>query len=662
VTVTVDKPTETPDTATTTPTDPTRLAPKAAPYAAIGALILAAAGLHAAKEATEHDALFIAATAATTVVIAVVAAATLNLRLDDKKAAQRATAFTAVAAVWLPVVTATGVTLNAVGVLTALGLALSLHWFRKRRIPNNTPTRPKNPMSEPYTARWVEHIACQGGPLPGSQLRGWQPIPAGDRYTLALVPGRQSINTIFGVLENIRTGLGLRPEHDMIVEAHPVLASSHIQFTIVTRSPVRESQVWPGPGAFNQQTGRVNLGPFTDGEGVASWKAYTDNRLWGGFLAGGTGSGKSRMLESVAFSLAASDSHPTVIFFADGQGGSSSPLMVKSADLAAITHEAIHSMLAGMYLVMRLRQDENLIEDREGFAPTIDRPGLLAFIDECHKPLSKIENPELAEHTQYLAATIAREGGKVGVGIVLASQESTLGAFGGAGNLAEMLRSNLLMGNGIILRSKDANAKQVFGVDISPKSFPELAGYAFCVDREPGGRSAPFRGYYVTDEQRQYWPGRIDWKSLDRGAGNAYGPDYGRRREVVTAAKEAARLRVEARRAGRPIPDDLSERATQPPTAQPAAVGFNIINFPTWQTTAADNTDSRPAAELHKGHRAVLDQIASGITSPAALANATGYSERQIHNLLDELMDDHTLVERAKRGTYVLTKARETRN
>lgn len=634
--------------------DTTRsLAPQLAPPVAMGVLVLAAAAVTAAKNSTDSDTGIVMGTAAAAFVIAVVAAVVLRQRLDDKKAKARALAFVGVAAGWLTCTAVTGLSLNAVGVLVVLGSALSLHWWRARRIPNHTPKPPPppGPRVDVYATRWETNVAGQGGALPGSALTDWHPVvgkdgtPIGDRYTLRLVPGRQNLGSVVAALENLRTGLRLQPADELIVERHPTLDAAALQFTVVTRSPVRESQVWPGPSAFNSATGRVSLGPFTDGEGVGTWKAYTDNRLWGGYISGGTGSGKSRMLESIAFSLGGSGTHPTVVWFADGQGGASSPLLVKTADHSAITHEAIHQMLAGMHLIILLRQDENLLDDREGFTPTEDRPGLLAIIDECHKPLSKLENPELAEHTQYLEATIAREGGKVGVALILASQESTLGAFGGAGNLAEMLRSNLLTGNGVILRSKDANAKMVFGVDVNPKAFPDLAGYGFLVDPEPGGRSAPFRGYYVTDEQRGYWPQRIRWRSLDVGAAAAYGPLYVRRREMAAEAKEAVRRRVEARRAGRPVPAGDGARSLAMPVRAGGVAQVVVAQFPVWDSSGAAPTKADGSGkQLHDGHRKVLDALASGHTSPRAVQDATGYSERQVHNLLGELRDEYGLV------------------
>lgn len=633
------------------------LTAQATPPAALGVLVLAAAATRAAVDATAGDTEILIGTAGACFVIAVVAATVTQARIGDKKSRRRAQAFIAVAATWLPVVTATGVSLDAVALLVALGSALSLHWWRKRRIPNTsafTVATVEAPAVDVYAERWSENLGAPGCELAGSRLESPEEIKAGARYVLRLVPGKQSYGQIMGLLEKVRSGLELLPDHDMIVEKHPLLAASCLQFTVVTRSPIKASIVHPGPSAFDPKTGCVDLGPFVDGEGVARWKAYTKNRFWGGYLQGGTGSGKSRMIEGIALSLASSDTHPTVVWYADGQGGASSPLLMKWADHKARTHEQTHAMLAGVLLVMELRQDENALEELEGFTPELDRPGLLGILDECQKPLSKFENPRLAEHTQYLIATIAREGGKVGVALILASQQSTLDAFGGAGNNAEAIRSNLLMGNGVILRSKDNNARQVFGVAVNPKDFPPIQGYAFLVDPDEGARSAPFRGYYVTDDLRARWPQSIDWKSLDVGAANAYGRDYLRRRELAEEAREAIRRRVAARRAGQP--------ATAKPTTAPT-VGFDgaaairtfgIAEFPVWDP-AKFKPAPRPAVRaMHDGHHKVLRAIGDGHRSPKSIRMATGYSERQVHNLLGELLDDLGKIRKSSRGDYEL--------
>lgn len=630
-----------------------------APFVGMGLLVLASAALNAAKEATAADAEILGGTAAVCVVVAIVAAHQMRRRLDDRKSLHRGIGFVTVCASWLIYTTALGLSWNAAAVLAALGTALSLHYLRKNRIPNSAPAVAAAAPSQvvkpdQYAARWDEFVGCSGGQLPGSRLESPEPIKAGWRYVLRLVPGKQSIASVMAVMALLRGGLGLTVDQDMIAEKHPVFAEPAVLLTVVTKSPIKDSHEWPGPETF--RGGAVDLGPFVDGEGHAQWKVHTHDRFKaGGYIQGGSGAGKSRLIESIVMPIAASVTYPTVIWYGDGQGNSSSPMLMKHADYSARNFEQIKQMFACAMLVMELRQDENGLEEEVGFYATEERPALLLVLDECHKPLSKILNPGDWEIIRFMAMTIAREGQKVGLQALLASQESTLGAFGGAGNEAEMLRSNLLMTNGVMMGSKDANARQVFKVDEDPSQFPDLAGYALLVNPDEGARTAPFRAYHLTNALRKVWPDKIRWRSLDAGSGNAAGMTYIMRAELAEMAREEVRRRVEARRNGTHLGGDIDRIFTAARGSDGAGLGDvpEVARFPVWDP----NTERIRTREMHDGHRKVIDAMKVGFQSPSPIAEATGYSVRRVHQLLDELMDDFGVVERDRHGEYRLTEA-----
>lgn len=649
-----------------------------APFAGMGLLVLASAALNAAEQASAADATVLASTAATCVVIAVVAATQMRRRLDDRRSVQRGIAFVTVAGGWLTSTVALGLSWDAVAVLAVLGTACSLHYLRKVRIPNAAPVaevreQVAKPGVNEYVARWDEFVGCPGGQLPGSKLEAPEPVKAGWRFVLRLVPGKQSIASLMSAMILIRGGLGLTVGQDVIAEKHPTFAEPAVQLTVVTRPQVREDQPWPGPQTFRD--GYVDMGPFIDGEGHARWKVYTKDRMVGGYIQGGSGAGKSRLIESIVMPIADSQTHPTVLWYSDGQGGSSSPTLMRHADYSARNHEQTKQMYGCAMLIMELRQDENSLgddnddlpdeerDDTIGFTPTAERPGLLLVHDECHKSMSKIENPEDWIVIQYMAMTIAREGQKVGVQVIMASQESTLGAFGGAGNNAEMLRSNILMGNGVMMRSKDANARQVFKVDDDPSQFPALAGYALLIDPEEGARSAPFRAYFLTDELRKYWPGRIRWRALDEGSANTAGLTYLMRNQLEQMAKEEIRRRVRERRDGTHLSSNVdrifaaargSDGAGQ---ADPGGETASVAQFPVWNPA----TERVQGRDMHDGHRKVLDALKVGLVSPTPIAEATGYSVRRVHQILDELMDEFGAVERVPHPDGDKTKHGEYR-
>lgn len=647
------------------------LAAHLVPHAAVGALVIAAGAARLAVNLTGSEASVATWTAATAFVVAVVVATRARRRIWDKRTLRRMYVFCAVATTWLTTVTATGLSVGAVGVLMALGYGLSLHWWRTHPIavpgdrrPVPTPAEPAQddvdpaPPTEPYADLWAANVACSGGALPGSELTDMQPIKAGVRYTLLLRPGMQTLEMAQAAFRRLRGGLWLRRNQQLIIEPHPDLPEPHLLLTIVTRSPVAAGVDWPGPDvAFDPDTGRVRLGPYADGEGIATWRAYTSHRLWGGFIQGGTGSGKSRLIESLALSLASSRSHPTVVWYADGQGGASSPMLMRHADLFAGTYDRILAMVTAMHLVMLLRQRENVEMEAEGFAPAPDRPGLLGIIDECHKALHKAENPDHWEATQRLCATISREGGKVGVALVLASQEPTLNAFGGAGSpYCEALRSSLLTGNGIMLAGDDPNAKTIFGVSANPKTFPTGGGYGYVAKPADGEREAMFRSYYLTDVARRTWPDQITWRSLDGlPAGQAI-PNYATRERTYADRKRVVNG----------IPLDTTT-PTPAPTAAATTTStstgdlglFGARAFPTWAEIAARfRAGGGAVQQLGDGHHRVLAAIKAGHRSPQRIADATAYSVRQVHNLLGDLVaTGRVRKDPRKQGVYHLATA-----
>lgn len=72
-------------------------------------------------------------------------------------------------------------------------------------------------------------------------------------------------------------------------------------------------------------------------------------------------------------------------------------------------------------------------------------------------------------------------------------------------------------------------------------------------------------------------------------------------------------------------------------------------------TYAEKKQNDRAAKPMTSGHQVVLANIAAGVCSPARIAAATGYSERQVYNILVELRGSFELIERVGHGAYTLT-------
>jgi hypothetical protein len=632
------------------------------PWAAMGALVVAAGAVRLAQHTTGADAQIAYGVAGTAFVIAVVAATATGKRITDRKMRHRLVAALYLGASWLSMVSFTGVTLGAVAALSILGAGLSLLWWKEHRIgPGAAPDAglelPTMDSSDLFIERFNAHLGGKSKPLAGAKLTHPQIIKSGYRYTLELVPGSQSVEQVRGSVNALRGGLRLMPGQDVIVEEHPTEPAPTALLTIVTRPPIARPQPWPGPEqGFNAATGSVNLGPFADGEGCACWRVYTQDSMWGGFIQGGTGSGKSRTIEQIAMSCAASTSHPTIVWYGDGQNGDSSPLLVENADYAATTFEAIYNMAQSALRVMQINGVERRLARQVGFAPTAVRPGLLVIVDESHKPLDVKQNPLLWLATQQAFCTIAREGRKNGVALILASQSPKLEAFGST-NLADTLRASLLDGNGLILRSKNPNAKQVFGVDISPRKFPKLPGYGYVCDPDPGARSAPFRGFWVTDELAVYWPARIVWRTLPGRQANFAGKTYAKRHEVADEQRFADEMLLAMADAGSLDEiEALEQRMNAAAASTVDVIEFGDSHPPVRRVTKfweqQPHSGGGGPARLSTGQQKVLDAIARGQDSPKEIMAATGYSSSQVYNLLKALEEEHGAITKAGYGRY----------
>ncbi len=594
-----------------------------APHAAMASLVLAAAATRAAMTATGAQAEVALTVAGAAFVIAVVGAWVARRRLDDRKARSRAIAFLGTAATWLATATVTGVTVNMAAILAVVGSALSLHWWNAKRIPNTPAKTFKEIKRDTIISDWRTYIGAPGGALPESRLEGREDIGSGQRYVLRLPRGRATYNTATAALPQIRSGLNLRLDEDLIIERHPVLPESFLQLTLVTKSPIKESVEWPGPYTYDPMTGCVALGPHADGEGVASWRLLTDDSLWGGYITGSSGSGKSRLIDGLALACAAAG---CIVWFADGDEGASSALLSNHADWTALDDrlDEAGAMLDAALLVMKVRRAENRKNKWDGFRLNQGRAPLLIFIDECHVIFkSKI--------LQAKAAEIVRRGRKVGVNIVAASQVGTLDAFGGSGNNADVLRGQLRAGNAVLLRSMSNNTKTVFGVDIDPTKFPDIPGYGYYLSgKGSAARTAPFRSYFVTDTARDHWAEEISWTELSSTEATLLGKQYLRRVELADLARDGAAQWLADLSVGK-----VNELAITIPRPAPE---FEVAQFPVWDPSAFTATKKMDEpALLPVRDIKVLAAIKNGVSSPRTIASVTGYSESHVYSALSAL-------------------------
>ncbi|MEU1761656.1 hypothetical protein [Micromonospora sp. NPDC005652] len=601
-----------------------------APHVAVGVLVLAAGAARIAVHATGAEADVARFTAVTAFVVAVVAATAIQRRrrVFGRKATARTLAFVAVAAAWLPTVAATGLSLGAVGVLMAFGYGLHLHWWRENRVGVAPPAPPVVAPPAPkrtYAGLWAQNLAATGALLAGSRAFDERPVEGGVHFTVKLVPGKQDLNTLQGARGKIITGLELHATDDLQIERHPERDLSHARITVLEKAPVlMYDNVWPGPDTYDRKTGKVALGPYVDGVGRAQWRVYSNNSIWGGFLVGGQGSGKTRMMEGIVMSVVAST--PTVVWFADGHGenGASSKLLRQYADFFVGTADQLRIMLAAAHLVAGARFDDMLLDEMEGFTPTEERPGLIIVIDECHKFFGH-------DDIQELAANLITEYRKVGITIIAATQSANLDRAFGTGRHAEVLRSALLTGNGVVLRIISGSIQSVLKLAYDPRDFPPIPGYARMVEEE---RSVAFRGFRVTDEQLATLPQQLHWRSLSAEEAVEAGDGYGNRKGLLEKARAEALKRREARRAGLRIPTPAPAPKVAPAGSVPQVVAEQLedVVFPVWPSSA------EPTFELSPSHRKVMDAMAAGLQQPKDVMEAAGVGSSRFYELAGHLL------------------------
>ena len=364
------------------------------------------------------------------------------------------------------------------------GAALAAPWWAHHRARAvDRPLAASDDMS--VTGLWARHVAAPSHALPGASLTRLGAFEHGETYRVQLVPGRQSLAMAHSALPLICTGLR-RPLDELVIERDPDTADpSLLRMQVLTTSPIKDTVLFDGP-RFAE--GRIMLGPYADGLGDATYRLYTRNSMWGGFLLGSIGSGKTRISESVALSARAmAPVMPTSVVYVDGQDGASSSVLWKHSALRGGSGDS-GRVLEVIEAIMHTRQQYNVAHELAGFTPGADRVGILIIVDECHVPFGK--------HAERWAH-IARTGRKVGVAVLAADQYSDLKVFGNM----EPLRSSLLAGNGLVLRTTSRMAGHLLpGLNLDPYELPELPGYGYTIAAAGSdARTAPFRARYLPD-------------------------------------------------------------------------------------------------------------------------------------------------------------------
>lgn len=457
-----------------------------------------------------------------------------HLRQSLDRRAEQVYALSCLAAMtgWLTLTSALGPEriVNVLGVLAWAVAAVA--WWKHHPVGRGK----RKAASTGVQELWVANVSSDGQ-MKGATLPAVIPFEHGSSYTVQLVPGKQHIGMARANLPLISSGLRT-PLDRLIIEQHPEHPKDPtlLRMQVIENSPIEQTVWFDKPRHDN---GRSLLGPYGDGVGEATWRIYTPGSMWGGFVLGGIGSGKTRLIESIA--LTALDMGNTVIFYIDGQDGASSPTLFKHATWSAGADGAMR-ILGALERIMHWRNKENRARGLSGFTPSAERPGIFVIIDEAHAILTQAAKRWLE---------IVRTCRKLGIGVLAADQNSGLpDVFGGE----DALRANLLSGNGLGLRTNSRIAGALLpGLEFDLYDLPVLPGFGYTIAAKGSdARTAPFRGRFLPDEDYvkehgavpvptvEEWFSRYPALELDRAAARAAGEDYLERHE--RAEEEQLRL------------------------------------------------------------------------------------------------------------------------
>ncbi|MGH3627212.1 MAG: hypothetical protein ACRDRL_07215 [Sciscionella sp.] len=521
------------------------------------------------------------------------------------------------ASAWLAVAVAAGLSWPLLAALLVLDYLFGMRWWARHRhpLPEGKPTHAASTGvgdEGRIPAAWRETVGAKDGMLAGSRLVNAESAAHGTVYTLQLKPGKQALSDVLAAIGRIASGLRT-PVEQLLAEAHPSRDPSQVRFQVITASPVDKPVFFTEPRITN---GCVVLGPYADGVTEALWRLYTHKSMWGGMVIGGTGSGKSRLLELIA--LVATHTRHTYVIHVDGQDGQSCPLLWQHAAERAGQDDA-EAMLSRLEAMQRYRQHAAGEAGKAGFRPTPEYPGILVIVDEAHAVIS--------QNNAVRWAKIAREARKVGIAVVMGDQDGSLETF-----KKDVLRSSLMAGNCVGLRTDSRSQGQILGDGkFNLRDLPKIPGFGYTIATDDTGRTAPYRGQWLPDaEDAEELASRgealpeglrliEDWypsapkAALDTGtleAGDRVDRTRGRRAEPVAASE-------------------------LPPAPSPAAV-------PTVALPAMSESQAK-----------VLAALGEGADRPTAIAEQVGLTRQQVTTLLGQLVDADQAV-RSGYGRYAV--------
>jgi hypothetical protein len=576
------------------------------------------------------------------------------------------------AALWLGWSLHRGIDPTNAFVLLLTMVVFGLRWWPRVRQPYPPKEKqPEHPVGETIPQAWASFVSSPKGCLTGVPLGDLTKEKHADAYTVPLPrDGSITVSSVFGMLERLQQALNV-PLEDIIWSKHPHPKMQYAGILkIVTKSPIKKPVFFDKPRMIN---GSVLLGPYADGASEAMWQVYTENSMWGGFIVGVTGSGKSRLIEEIALTLRSRGD--TQLWYCDGQNGGSSAYLNEHAEWS-VPAKDFDDMLDALERIAEYRQDKLIDSKVPGFTPSPEYPGIQVILDEFQILLQDpgrqsrrtakrgVRNRTRAERLDELAATTR----KIGISFILATQASGLEMFDGK----DRLRANVQARNTVVMKMKSRIAQQLIpNFFLDATKLPPLAGYAYTVESEdPDGakttQTAPFRARWLLSEDELTKHPECPYPSLDKwfdlypqvelDERSAYfaGDVYATRVERFQAEVEARRRRMQGLT---PLPRSAADE-DEPESEYydgddedtdsagvPFTPGWTMPDVPEppklgrYSPGDVDLSGLSVPTGLSEVETNVFVAIAKGCHTPSAIANHLGYkTPRSISDHLANLI------------------------
>jgi hypothetical protein len=485
---------------------------------------------------TPHPALYAAAAAFAAGLL--LTWATRHLSRFARRAAELAALVTLA---WLPVLAAAGFARPVPALLAATWAPFALAWVRhyawRPVTPGAEPGEPDTRSDEVIWERLAKRRKWAGA------LGAREEIPGGRKYPILLDGAETHIGQVMSDPRAIAAAFD-KPLTEAYPEPHPSGVESRGYLTILKSGTLDEIREWDGQGITAD--GFASAARFADGQParLRFWVPRDGTRH--SLIAGTSGAGKSVLLDLLVW-LAITSPVPVVPVILDPQNGQSLPQWRGKVPYAAGLDECM-AMLTGLHNAMLLRSrvlatttwaDEDGYE-QQGFeffdAALTGLPVIMPIIDEAPMILNGGGNSKRAAVAVQLVGDMAKLARKTGLSVQLVAQVPSLSELGD-----QSLRSMLVGGNVVCLRTGDKVSAGMLGLDVDPSALPKYfpsgeptGGLGYAIG--PDNRQAPMRVSPVPARMRRAVPsvaefdesfdaalhaGMIAWHAFTAGAEKA---------------------------------------------------------------------------------------------------------------------------------------------